>query len=614
MVRRQNVCPGGSVVSYPPPKPPAIMSHGASVIAMIVSTLSLAYACALLARLFRLPNIAGYLLAGVIISSFTPWLAPNQKITAELAEIGVALLMFKIGLHFSPRDLLAVWHTAVPGALAQIAICTGMGMGAGMLLGWPPGASVVLGLAVAISSTAVATKALEERQQLSTDAGHMTLGWLVVQDIVVIVSLVLLPLAAHPHTDPVTMAILVAKTIAALGVFTIVLLRLGRSVLPRLLGLTARIGSQELFTLGVVVIGLGVAFGLTALFGMSLALGAFFAGLILGESDLSHQAAADSLPIQNIFTVLFFVSAGMLFDPHLAITSYHEIAVIVAAIVAGAGVISFCIMLALAVPPKIAGVAAGALAQIGEFTFVLTGLAAGLGIVSTEQQGLVLAAAIISIMLHFLTVRVYAVTGHALDQILPTHRLHTRRRRVDAKGLAAMREHVIIVGFGRVGSLVGGALQICRRDYAVVEGQWRIAKAARDGGTTVIYGDATRPEVLKAAHPQHAHLIVVALPDAFQTRRVIELARRLNPEIRVVARVHSEEEYHYLMSLGVGVVIMGEREIALSMSEFTLRQAGLDAASAQAVVDGLRANKAVPVPPAPEHAHEHSRHRKAARQ
>jgi len=557
------------------------------MITTIVASLAFAYFGGLAARLLRLPNIVGYIVAGVFLGPYMPGFTADQKLTADLAEIGVALLMFKIGLHFSLSDLLVVWPVAVPGALLQIAASTLIGWLVGLLLGWPLHASFVLGLAIAISSTAVATKAMEESQQLSTEVGRVTLGWLVVQDVVVIIALVLLPVTQTPFGPWVVLAI--GKQLLIFGGITFALLGLGRWLLPSALGLTARIGSQELFTLGVIVIALGVAYGLSML-NLSLALGAFFAGLVVGESDLSHQAAAESLPIQNIFTVLFFVSVGMLFNPMLLITATMKIAVIAMAIIVGCGLTFLGLMLLFGVTPRTAAPAAGMLAQIGEFSFVLTGLALTLGIITGDQQGLILAAAIITMVLHPVTIWGYTKFGTYLDRSLriSRRRYKPRRSHAEARRMATLHKHAIIVGYGRVGKIVAEAFRRGGQDYAVIEGQWRRSNAARKDGNMVVFGDATLPGVLRAARPAHARLIVVALPDAFQSRRVIELARETNSRIVIVARVHSDKEYQYLTKLGVGLVIMGEREIALSMSDYALRQAGLDAEAAQAVVDGLR--------------------------
>ncbi len=564
-------------------------AHGDSLILTIVVSLAVAYAGGLAARLAGLPNIVGYLIAGMLIGPYTPGFVADQKLTRELAEIGVALLMFTVGLHFSPRDLIAVWHIAVPGAVLQILASGTLGWCVGLLLGWPMAASGILGLAIAISSTAVAILSLDARGRLATDVGRITLGWLVVQDVVVILALVLLPIFAADVTDVWALAWLTGKTILSALLFVAVLVGIGRWLLPTVLGATARFGSQELFTLGVIAIALGVAYSATTLLGVSLALGAFFAGLVIGESDLSHQAAAESLPIQSIFTVLFFVSVGMLFNPMLLVTAPIQIIALVIAMLFG-GLIFFGTMLVLGISPRTAGGVAGALAQVGEFSFILAGAAVALKIMTREQQGVLLAAALTSILLHSLTIRCYDKLGQYLYRMpfLRSREQKLALSQPDIRTFAALRKHVIVAGHGRVGSVVAKALRRVGQTFVIVEAKWRNAEAARATGTPVIFGDATRPNVLKAARPRHASLIVVALPDAFQSRRVIELVRSINPEISIVARAHSEEEYRYLMELGCSLVIMGEREIALSMSAYTLKRMGIEAATAQTVVDELR--------------------------
>jgi len=564
--------------------------HDTTLITTIVVSLAFGYAGGITARMLGLPNIVGYLIAGIIVGPYTPGLVADQKLARELADIGVALLMFTVGLHFSLRDLIAVWTIAIPGAALQILAATILGWAVGIALGWPMAASAVLGLAIAISSTAVAIRSLEERGQLASNAGRITLGWLVVQDVVVVIALVLLPVSTTGSIDFTTLILLAGKAILSTALFMVVLVVLGRWLLPAILGWTARLSSQELFTLGVIVIALGVAYGSTILLGVSLALGAFFAGLVLGESDLSHQAAAESLPIQNIFTVLFFVSVGMLFNPMLLITAPLEIVSLVVAVIFGGGLIFLVIMLALHMSPRTAGIVAGSLTQVGEFSFILTGAAVSLGIMGIEQQGVLLAAALSSILLHSLTIRGLEWLGQHLYRV-PI--LRDRERKInlavaDIRALASLRRHVIIVGHGRVGSVIATGLGLAGQTFAVIEGNWRKAKAVRASGAPVVFGDATRLDVLKAARPRHAKLIVVALPDAFQSRRVIELVRQSNPEICIIARAHSEGEYRYLTELGCALVIMGEREIALSMTDYTLQRMGVNAIAAQALVDELR--------------------------
>ena len=564
-------------------------SHETPFIASIVLSLAFAYAGGLAARFVGLPNIIGYLIAGIIVGPHTPGFVADQNLSKELAEIGVALLMFTIGLHFSLRDLIAVWHIAVPGALMQIGASTALGLGLGLLMGWPFAASLVLGLALAISSTAVATKALEDRQQLTSEAGRVVLGWLVVQDIVVIMALVLLPFVSRNIPDLGALILIVSETMLMIAIFAVLLLGVGRWLLPAILGWTARFGSQELFVLGVIVIALGIAYGTAVFLGLSLALGAFFAGLALGGSDLSHQSAAASLPIQNIFTILFFVSVGMLFNPALFLKAPVEIAALVIAIVVGCGLIFLMLMLALGVRPKTAGAVSGTLAQIGEFSFILSSLAVSLAIMTGDQRGILLAAALVTILIHSLTIRAYRRLGARLDGHLEDRFAAGRSKSLtDDAELEQLADHVIIVGYGRVGSVVARALRDVGQPYSVIEGEWRTSKAARADGGIVIFGDATRAEVFHAAQPERARLVVVAMPDAFQSRRVIELAREANPGIGIVARAHSDEEFDYLTELGVDMTVMGEREIALSMSDYVLQRIGIDAARAQIEVDKLR--------------------------
>jgi len=559
----------------------------------LVAALSLALLLGILARQLRLPPLVGYLLAGVAVGPHTPGIFADPDLTAALAEIGVALLLFGVGLHFSLADLLAARRVAVPGALGQIAAGTVLGALAGAgALGLDPAPALVVGLALAIASTAVATRTLTDRGRLSGEAGRIALGWLVVQDLVVVVALVLLPAVAGAEEGR-SLVLDLARSLLALTGFIVAMAVVGRRLLPWALARAARTGSRELFTLAVVVAALGVAYGAAELFGVSVALGAFFAGVVLGESHLSHQAAARALPLEQVFAVLFFVSVGMLFDPLAVIEApFAAVAVVLAALL-GTGGATLAMLALLRVEPRTAAIVAGALAQIGEFSFVLTELAIGRGLLPAEARGPVLVAAFVTVVANPV---IGLLTERLGERAARSRRLRhwfggTRaRRRLPDRLAAGLADHAIIVGHGRVGSVVAAALRRHHLPYVVIEADHRQAERLRAQGTLTVWGDATDPEVLAGARPETARLLVVALPVAFLAQRVVELACAANPGIDIAVRAHADEEVALLSTLdGVGLVVMGEREVALGASDYVLQRFGVDAASAQATMDALRA-------------------------
>jgi len=563
---------------------------GVGLLPTLVASLLVAFIGGFAARAARLSPVFGYLFAGIVLGPFTPGYTVDQKITNELAEIGVALLLFGVGLHFSFDDLLAVRRSAVPGALIQITVATALGYFVStVLIGLPSSAGWIIGMSLAIASTAVATRALEERGQLAAVAGRVALGWLVAQDIVVILALTLLPvLAAGGEFQFLDFLRELARVLVQIAGFVAIIVVVGRRAIPWLLGHVARVGSRELFTLAVIVVALGIAYGSAMLFGTSLALAAFFAGVALGESDLSHNAAAEALPMQQVFAVLFFVSVGMLFDPMTLLRMPVEIAALLLTIVIGTGLSTILILLALRASPETAALVGASFAQIGEFSFILTDQAVQRGLIDAGGRDLVLAVALIAIVLNPLMFPLARWIARGVAGWTVFARLRRRRGGITVRGSPFVSDHAILVGHGRVGRTVASALRSHGLSYIVVESDRRLTEKLRAEGTRVIFGDATREEVLAAAHPRSARLIVVALPDAFQARQVIALARKFNPAIETVVRTHSEAEALYLAESGVGLAVMGEREIAVGMSDFALQRLGVGARDARNTVDRLR--------------------------
>ncbi|MBR0674341.1 cation:proton antiporter [Neoroseomonas soli] len=567
------------------------MTHAGPLVATLVVALALAFALGFAARLLRLPPLLGYIAAGIAVGPHTPGFVADPAVTSALAEIGVALLLFAIGLHFRARDLVAVWRVAVPGALAQIAAGTLIGAAAGVSalgLGW--GSAPVFGLALAISSTAVATRALEEKGRLSGEAGRIALGWLVMQDLVAVIVLVLLPVLAGTDAQGALGQRLLGAA-AELVAFLLAMAFGGRVLLPRVLSLVAWTGSRELFTLAVIVIALGTAFGSSALFGVSPALGAFFAGVLLGESPLGHQAAAETVPLQRVFVALFFVSVGMLVEPAAMIAMPLASVATVLAVLLGTGGTILGLLILMRVPVPAAATVAGAMAQIGEFSFLLGTLAIGSGVLPPTVRGPILVAATLTILT---TPLMQLLADRLAVRIEGTRRMQAwllRRGRARLSHLPpqGLERHAILVGHGRVGRIVAAALRRHGQPYVVIEADHGVVEALRMEGVPVVWGDATRVEVLKAARPETARLIVLGMPDAAGCRDVLALARVANPAIIAAARAHDEEEAAYLeRETGVGLVVMGEREIALGMADFAMTRLGVDAEAATRTIEELR--------------------------
>lgn len=575
------------------------MPHETTLIPTIVMGLLLAFAGGFLASKVRLPPLVGYLLAGVAVGPFTPGFVADEKLAAELAEIGVILLMFGVGLHFSIKDLLAVRRVAIPGAIGQIAVATALGAGMAHLWGWTFGAGLVFGLALSVASTVVLLRALEDHGVLDSPNGRIAVGWLIVEDLAMVVALVLLPaLSVRLGGDPGNsggdpLFTVLALTLGKVGLFLALVLVVGARAIPWLLAHVARTGSRELFTLSVLATALGIAYGSAELFGVSFALGAFFAGVVLSESDFSHQAAADSLPLQDAFAVLFFVSVGMLFDPTIVVREPLAVLAVVLVIVLGKSLAAFGIVMALGYPASTAFTVSASLAQIGEFSFILAGLGVVLGLLPPQGRDLILAGALLSITLN-------PLVFVGLDRISTWTRtqggLLARLERRGGERLSTLSTdsgegpsgHVIVIGYGRVGRVVERGLQGQGIPIVVIDQDRRRIEALRERGMQAVHGNATIPGVLEAAGADKARLIVIATPVGYQTRRVIELARTLNPDIDTAVRTHSEAEVAQLMQQGVGVAIMGERELAFGLVDYALRSLGVPDRETQLVVQEMR--------------------------
>ncbi len=579
------------------------MAHDTALIGILAAGLGLAFLFGLLASRLKLPPLVGYLVAGVVIGPFTPGYVADTGLAAQLAEIGVILLMFGIGLHFSIEDLLAVRQVAVPGSILHMAIATALGALVALLLwGWHWGAALVFGLTLSVASTVVLQRALEERGILDTADGRLAIGFLIVEDLAMVLVLVLLPAlaetlggAAPAGTSPAGgLAVQLAVTLVKVAAFVALMYFGGRRMVPWLLGRVARTGSRELFTLAVLAVALGVAVVAATLFGVSFALGAFFAGVVIAESDLSYQAAADALPLQDAFAVLFFVSVGMLFDPSVLVREPLKVLAVLLVIVVGKSLAAFVIMVAFRRPVRTSLLISASMAQIGEFSFILVGLGITLGLLPTEATSLVLAGALLSITLNSAA---FGLVGPLAQSIQRRPRLASW---IDTQPddvipalpggaeATSVSNHVVLIGYGRVGRRIGDALERAEVPYIVVERDHTMVEALWKSGIRAVFGDAARPGILNHVQLERARLLVIATPDPYHARAVIEQARRANPAIHISARTHSEAGQKLLEELGVERAFMGERELALSMAHDTLMRMGRSDDEADATVDAMR--------------------------
>ncbi|SHN03176.1 YbaL family putative K(+) efflux transporter [Phytopseudomonas punonensis] len=552
------------------------MPHHTPLIATIAAGFVLAYLFGSLANRLRLSPLVGYLLAGVIVGPFTPGFVADKELSVEISEIGVILLMFGVGLHFSLKDLMSVKHIAIPGAVVQITVATLMGMGLSWAMGWGWGAGLVFGLALSVASTVVLLRALEERQLIDTRRGKIAVGWLIVEDLVMVLALVLLPalsgaLGGIPQGDgssSIGMQLLI--TLGKVSAFVVLMVVVGRRVIPWLLERSAGTGSRELFTLAVLAIAMGIAYGAAQLFGVSFALGAFFAGMILNESEYSHKAAEDSLPLRDAFAVLFFVSVGMLFNPAILLEQPLLVLGTFLVIVLGKSLAAMLIVLAFRKPLSTALTISVSLAQIGEFSFILIGLGIGLNLVPEAGRDLVLAGAILSILFNPLLFLM-------IDRLQPWL---DRREKTTPADLAVVEPdedhdlhpitetgHAILIGHGRVGSRISRRLRDEGVPLVIIDDNRTRAQELREEGFSVVLGNAASTQVLELANVTSARWLMIAIPNSLEAGQIAIHGRQANADLDIIARAHFDDEVDYLQTHEADLVVMGEREIARVMFE-----------------------------------------------
>lgn len=561
------------------------MEHSLPLITTIAMALALALILGFIAVKLKLPALVGYLLAGVAIGPFTPGLEADVHIAQELAEIGVMLLMFGVGLHFSLADLLRVRKIAVPGALVQIIVATLLGASTALAWGWHYGSALIFGLSLSVASTVVLLRALEERRILESINGHIAVGWLLVEDLAMVVVLVLLPPLSHWLGSNSTVSmdeplwLIFTTTLLKVATFIALMLLVGKRLFPKLLWQVARTGSRELFTLCVIATAVSIAYGAAKLFGVSFALGAFFAGMILRESSFSHRAAEESLPFRDAFAVLFFVSVGMLFDPSVLIEKPLQILAVISIIIVGKSLAAFFLVLAFRYPLQSALLVSASLAQIGEFSFILAELGVRLGMLPVEGRSFILAGALISIAINPLVfqliepLQAWAKTRSRLarffqrsDDPLAELPMTTSEKYLSGQ--------VVLVGYGHVGKRITQLLVEKNIPYVVVDENRELIEWLRASGIPAVYGDASKPITLVQAHIANASLLIIVISNTVHVKQMIEYARTLNPNIEIVIRTHNEEEATLLQKEIIGKVFYAEEEIARNMGNYVLTRYG----------------------------------------
>jgi CPA2 family monovalent cation:H+ antiporter-2 len=545
------------------------LSHESPLIALLAVGFGLAFVFGAVAARLKLSPLLGYLLAGVLIGPFTPGFVADEGLAQEVADVGVILLMFGVGLHFSPRDLMAVRAIAVPMTLLTIATTIGLGVGASILLGWGIEAGIVFGLSLSVASTVVSLRNLQDRKIIQTDRGKLTVAWLVVEDVAMVLAMVLLPTWAQIRSEVVNgqsitvlqmqdVGLATVITLGKVALFAGIMMVAGKRVVPWVLHRVVHMGSRELFRLCVLAMVLGVAYAASAVFGISVALGALFAGLIMAESELSQQAANETLPLRDAFAVLFFVSVGMLFDPRVLLGNPWPLIAAVMIIVVLRTILSVALLRMFGQSSESARTVTAARAQIGEFSFILAGVGLDLGLLPLEARNAILGAAIITIVLNPALFRL-------IDLKKPKTSPATAAAPSQPVAPSAPPKRAVLVGYGRVGSLIGKALDDAGATYSVIEDRPDLIEILEKRGIPTSSGNAISEDVMRAAGTAEADLLFVTVPDGFEAGGIVELARKINPRIKVYARAHSDAEVAHLQALGADLIVSGEREIADAM-------------------------------------------------
>ena len=563
------------------------MEHSFTLISTLAAGFGIALVFGFIAEKFKIPALVGYLLAGVIVSPATPGFVADINIASQLSEIGVMLLMFGVGLHFSLSDLMRVKYIAVPGAVAQMGLATGLGLLVAHYWGWTYGQSLVFGLCLSCASTVVLLKALETKGILESHDGQIAVGWLVVEDIMTVLILVLLPPLAPMLGAEAVQSVesatplweIIAWTVGRVALFIFLMLVVGKRVLPWLLWQVAKTGSRELFTLCVLAVAIGIAYGASEVFSVSFALGAFFSGMVMRESKYAHRAAMESLPLRDAFSVIFFVGVGMMFDPMILVDKPLHLLAVLAIIILGKSLVAFGLVMLFRYPLHTALTVAASLAQIGEFSFILAGLGVSLGLLPQEGMSLVLAGAIISI----------AFNPVAFALVEPLKNLMKKRwkyaRVLDAKSdpLSVMpdeeeskylRGHMVLVGYNKVCEHIAKDLSERKVPFVIVEKDRNIVEDLRENGFKAVRGDAIDPAILIQAHVQDAAMVILNFRDDILRRKVIETAKILNHKIEAVIMTSDDEIAVRAMTDHLGKVFDSNAVMAGSIVKYCMHRLG----------------------------------------
>ena len=561
------------------------MPHDVELIILLAVGFGFALIFGYVAARLRLPPLIGYLIAGIIISPNTPGVVGDIHLANQLAELGVMFLMFGVGMHFSLNDLMQVRRIALPGAILQITVATLLGMGISMLWGWSMGSALVFGLSLSCASTVVLLKALGDRGLLNSVNGKIAVGWLLVEDLVMVLVLVLLPatavlLGGQPLTEggsDENIWLTLGITLLKVAGFIAFMLIIGKRLVPMIMQVVARLGSRELFTLTVVAAAVSIAFGAYKVFGVSMALGAFFAGMVVKESDFSHRAEEETLPLREIFSILFFVSVGMLFDPRILVEQPLHVLAVVAIIMIGKTIAAMALVLFFRYPINTALTVGASLAQIGEFSFILATLGVSLNLLSLEGQNLILAGALISITLN----------SFVFSAIEPVQKLIRERSNLarllersgdplamlpDEVSQDYLRDQVVLIGHGEVGRRITRVLMNEDIKVVIAEENREIVENLREKGIAAVSGVATEPGVLIQAHIQHARLLVISPMDILDIHKIVDIAKTLNPSIQVLVCAESKEEAEVIRRENIGEVYYAKEEMAKNMSNHILNQ------------------------------------------
>jgi len=559
--------------------------HDVELIILLAVGFGVALFFGYIAARLRLPPLIGYLVAGIIISPNTPGVVGDIHLANQLAELGVMFLMFGVGMHFSLNDLMQVRRIALPGAILQIAVATLLGVGISMLWGWNFGSALIFGLSLSCASTVVLLKALGDRGLLESVNGKIAVGWLLVEDLVMVLALVLLPATAvllggqaieGANADD-SIWFTLGITLLKVAGFIAFMLIVGKRLVPKIMQIVARLGSRELFTLTVVAAAVSIAFGAYKIFGVSMALGAFFAGMVVKESDFSHRAEEETLPLREIFAILFFVSVGMLFDPRILLEQPLHVLAVVGIIMIGKTIAAMALVLFFRYPLNTALTVGASLAQIGEFSFILAALGVSLKLLSIEGQNLILAGALISITLNSFVFSAVEPLQRWIRERSSLARLLERSgdplaMLPDEVSQDYLRDQVVIVGHGEVGRRITRTLMEQNIKVVIAEENREIVENLREKGIAAVSGMATEPSVLIQAHIQHARLLVLSPMDILDIHKIVDIAKTLNPQIQVLVCAESKQEAEVIRNDNIGEVYFAKEEMAKNMSNHILNQ------------------------------------------